>query len=239
MLATFDIDKSAAAFHSTIEEMTNRHFPVTWHWVRSTDDPWIDAPTRAMIHKRQRLFARTQKGCKRWKSLKVLTKNMIRNRKKKLYDKEVASHAIPYEALKNIADTERPPTWNICHLASGRSDEALADEAADFFSSISQEFVPLDKRRIPQSYDTHLPDLSTIQVAEGLRSIKKLKSSVRIDPLPCFLGKHADKRAEAVTPILNGVRRGLRWLRIWKEEEGTIIPKKAAPTSLNECRNIS
>ena len=159
MPSTFDIDKSAAAFHSTIEEMTDRHSPVTRHRVRSTDDPWIDAPTREMIRKRQRLFARTQKRCKRWKSLKVITKNMIRNRKKKFYDKEVAklkskgSHAIPYQALKNIADTERPPTWNICHLAAGHSDEALADEAADFFTSISQEFAPLDKRRIKRSYD--------------------------------------------------------------------------------------
>lgn len=68
---------------------------------------------------------------------------------------------------------------------------------------------------------------------------KKPSSSVRIDPLNRFLVKHSDKLAQALTPIINAVCSGAGRPKIWKEEEGTIIPKKASPTSLDECRNIS
>ena len=55
-----------------------------------------------MIKKRKRLFEHTKK------ELKTITTNMIRNRKEKYYEKEVAklseegAHAISYKALKNI-----------------------------------------------------------------------------------------------------------------------------------------
>ena len=62
------LDAAAEAFHRTLIEMTDRHFLVTWSKVRSSDDPWIDDATRAMIRKRQRLFERTQKRCCKWKN---------------------------------------------------------------------------------------------------------------------------------------------------------------------------
>ena len=62
---------------------------------------------------------------------------------------------------------------------------------------------------------------------------------VRIDSLNRFLVKHSDKLAQALTPIIDTCCSGGGWPRIWKEEEGTINPKKASPTTLDEWRNIS
>ena len=243
--SVFDVGKTTAAFHEILSSLTAKHFPVTWHKVHSTDDPLIDAETRAMIKKRRDLFSRTQKRCHRWKKLKKTTKTMIRNRKKKFYDKEIeklsqeGSHQIPYKLLKNIADTERPPAWSVKELAEGRSDSELAEHAADYFSSISQEFPPLDLTSIPTSYDLPVEDIRQSDIADRLCRMKKPGSSVEIDPLSRFLVKHAAKLSEVLTPIINSVRRGMGWPGIWKEEEGTIIPKKNSPTNINECRNIS
>ena len=127
-----DVHHAAANFHRLLYSLTNKNFPIKWHRVRSTDDPWIDAATRAMIDKRQKMFNRTKKRCCRWKKLKTTTDNMIRRRKKKYYDREVeklctvGSHQIPYKALRNIADTERPPSWTIEHLARTRSPPACS-----------------------------------------------------------------------------------------------------------------
>ena len=80
--------------------------------------------------------------------LKKVTESMIRNRKKKYYDREVeklsqqGAHQIPYKTLKNIADTERPPVWSAENLSAHKPTKEVAEDDAAFFSSISQEFLP-------------------------------------------------------------------------------------------------
>ena len=198
-----------------------------------------------MICKRKRLFEKNKKRCHKRKQLKIITTNMIRNRKKKYYEKEVQKltendvHNVPYKTLKNIGDTEKPPAWNICHLSKGSPPELLAEEAANYFSHISQEFRPLSREDLPLSFDVLVQDLTVEQVSADIKSIKKPKSSVEIDPITRFVGKHSVKWAEALTPILNHVLRGGGWPQLWKEEEGSVIPKKSTPTNLSECRNIS
>ena len=125
IVETDGLDGATHVFHNKLAEMTARHFPVTWHKVRSTDDPWIDAQTRAMIKKRILLFAMNKKRCCEWKRLKKVTDSMIRTRKKQFYAKDVeklsqnGAHQVPYKTLKNIADKERPPVWSAEDLAVG------------------------------------------------------------------------------------------------------------------------
>ena len=104
---------------------------------------------------------------------------MIRSRKRKYYEREVqklseeGAHQIPYKTLKNMADTERPPAWSMEHMGPQKPLESLAEEAAAFFSSISQEFTPLDRSAVPLTYDVPLTDLPASAVAERLSTIKK------------------------------------------------------------------
>ena len=146
---------------------------------------------------------------------------MIANRKKKYYQKEVeklkatGSHQIPYKVLRNISDTERPPAWTVEDLANGRTATELAEDLADYFSAISAGLAPLSRGAICPTYDRQVEDIEIKTVAEKLKAMKKPQSSVSIDPLGRFINPHAEKLAEALTPIINYVRRGGSWPNIW------------------------
>ena len=114
-----------------------------------------------------------------------------------------------------------------------------AGELAAFFSSISQEFPPLRRELLQRTYDRQVNEVTVEEVAERIRTVKKPASSVQIDPLKRFLSTHSMKLAEGITPIINSVRKGGCWPAIWKEEEGTIIPKCNHPESLDQTRNIN
>ena len=155
-----------------------------------------------MIETRFSVFKREgRKGL--WKKLKKITDTMIENRKRKYYNKEVAklsedgSHRLPYKVLKNIADTERPPPWSVESLAENGNIEKLADDLAVYFSSIAQEFPDLDRAKITRTFDRPIHPVTTQEVAMRLCSMKKPKSSVRIDPLTRFLSPLSMKWAEA------------------------------------------
>lgn len=156
---------------------------------------------------------------------------MIRTRKKKYYDAEVeklkakGSDRIHYKILKNITDTERSPLWKVKSM--GKTDNKLSR----FYNSISQEFPPLKREEIPHTYDRVVPLVNCDEVEARIRNIKKPSSAVRIDPLTHFLTTHAGKFAEGITPIINLIIQSGSWPAVWKEEDGTIIPKCSNPNN--------
>ena len=177
--------------------------------------------------------------------MKSITTTMIDNRKKKYYEGEVnklraqGADRIHYKILKNITDTEQPPPWRVESLAKRGNLEELAENLASYFSSISQEYPALDRGQIPRTYDKPVNEITPAQVAERIRTIKKPSSNVQINPLPRFLTSLANPLAAILTPIINSVRSGGSWPDIWKEEEGTVIPKCSLPEGFGQLRNIS
>ena len=143
-----------------------------------------------------------------------------------------------YKALKNIADAERTPVWDVRSLRPDKTEDKLVEELATYFANISQPFPPLNTERIP-TYDKPIRTLKVEQIAERLRQMNKPKSAVSIDPLPRFVVWHAEIYAEVLTPVKNSVKMGVKWPPLWAREEVSIIPKSAAPTTFEECRNVS
>ena len=68
---------------------------------------------------------------------------LIAEEKFKYYEKEEQKiqiynpKAIPYQILKNLAEPERPQTWNIQAMRPGVSYKDIADELAEYFSIIT------------------------------------------------------------------------------------------------------
>ena len=107
---------------------------------------------------------------------------MIKARKRNYYKNEVAklteagAHTVPYETLRSIADTEQGPDRSIDQLSPGAQPSQIAEEAAKYFSSISQEFAPLDLTKIPTTYERPLPPLTVHEISERLKTMKKPES---------------------------------------------------------------
>ena len=76
-------------------------------------------------------------------------------------------------------------------------------------------------------------------ITDRLTHMKKPKTEVSIDIPGRFVNKIADVISPALTLIVNAVRMGGKWPKLWSQEEVTILPKTSSPASYDECRNVS
>ena len=212
---------------------------------KSTNDPWIDEETLEMIRKRKAIFNTDTRRTERWKKVKQKTESMIRDRKKRYYKWETdkltvaGAEKIAFKALRNLADAERPPTWNTSCLAPDKSGAELVEILADYFSAISNKFAALRPEDIPATYDREVRQIMEQQVLSRLVEIKKTSSAVSIDPMPKYINKFATSLAKPLTLILNIMMRNGTWPKLWAAEEVTIIPKVHDASTLEQCRNVS
>ena len=107
---------------------------------------------------------------------------------------------------------------------------------ADNFNGISSKFEGLDPARMPSTYSSEVPILTT---AGRLRKIRKPKSMVRHDIFPSPVGPAADSLAAPLSDIYNTISATDTWPLLWKQEFVTPIPKKLLPASVNDLQNIS
>lgn len=96
---------------------------------------------------------------------------MISERKKKYFEKETrkltvdGAHRTAWKALRNLFDAERAPAWNILNLAAGKTEETIAEELADHFAAISNEYQPVTDSPPITHENPHTP-LSVQQVTQ-------------------------------------------------------------------------
>ena len=75
-----DVDTRTKIMHDKLMEIVNESFPQITNKVRSTDDPWIDAPTRKALKRRRSVFY-NQLRSEKWRRMKETTNDMISRRK--------------------------------------------------------------------------------------------------------------------------------------------------------------
>ena len=143
-----------------------------------------------------------------------------------------------FKLIKRFSDAEKPPAWSLRDLYPDLNDSQIGEVAAEFFNSISSEYQPID--RSLQNYE-NLPSWTLLphEVSQMLKSIKKPRSRVDGDIYPDLVTKYCDILAIPLTHIFNAVLRVGEWPRCWRTETVVIIPKKASPDNLGQCRNLS
>ena len=121
----------------------------------------------------------------------------------------------------------------------GSSEQELAEELVDYYSSISREAQALDLSKLPETYDRDVQPLEERAVVERLVALKKPKSHVSIDLPAKIVTATAASLGPVLTKIINWVLAGRGWPEIWKSEEVTTIPKNKTATDFDQCRGIS
>ena len=170
---------------------------------------------------------------------------MISERKKKYFDKETkkltadGAHRTAWKALHNLFDAESSAAWTLETLDPGRPVQEIAEQLADHFAAIANEYDPVSTEGAPETYQRPTRHLTKTEVAARLKSIKKPNSSVSIDPLPKHIDVYIEPLAAPLTTILNDVLQGRGWPRVWKNEEVTVIPKGGNAVTMDQCRNIT
>ena len=119
-------------------------------------------------------------------------------------------------------------------------DKEAAEKVARHFSSISQEYAPLDRTKLP----AYLPAQDVLQVEEGrvAEQIFKLKSRRSTQPcdIPSQLRKlYCNELAIPMTNIINACLSQNYYPKPWKHEYVVPVEKVSHPTSVKDLRKIS
>ena len=121
------------------------------------------------------------------------------------------------------------------------SDKEQAEEIANKFAKVSQEYNPLKTGdiKVPNFPDSSIPFFKLEQVKMKLQEIKINKAVPPNDIPPKIVKMFAAELAEPLCHIINSFIKMGAWGKLYKAEIITPVPKCFPPESLNDLRNIS
>ena len=131
------------------------------------------------------------------------------------------------------------------HESENLSDEECSERIAQHFSSISQEFPPLDVNCLPERVQTKLqcndppPVITDYEAYRKIQSAKKPRSGVPNDLPKLIVQEFSPELAVPISRIINSISRTGEWPRQWKLEYVTPIGKVPMPESEDDLRPIS
>ena len=238
------VEAKTACFQKEIDHAMDKFFPWQTLRKREGDLPWLDAVAKKKIARKKAIY-RDEGKSERWLAacsnledyLEKRRQNFLSNQRNKLLSPQASKNF--HKNVKNYKSADKPKTFNVSDLMPDKSDGEVAEEAAVFFNSISQEFSPLLEHEIPTSFERVLPALTPHQIAERLKTQKKPGSMVEGDIWPKLVNVCSVSLSVPLSQIFNGIAREAVWPSTWKTEHVTLIPKKFTPMGLADLRNIS
>lgn len=133
------------------------------------------------------------------------------------------------------------------HVEQNLTPAQSAEVIADHFSSISQEYSPLNPQNFPPNIQNHLsnpdqemaPKLTRYDVYSKIVKAKKPNSQVHGDIPKKLVQNFANNLAFPVAEIYNNISKKADYPTQWKIEQQLALPKVYPPSSEDELRNIS
>ena len=78
-----------------------------------------------------------------------------------------------HDCVKAFVDNEKKKHWTPRELYSDLTEQETAEKLAAFFNNISNEYVPLDKSKIPVTFDAFFNPLTPCEVAKEIKQGKR------------------------------------------------------------------
>ena len=245
-------------FQTMTKDLMDIHFPLKKISISPYDKPWMTEELKALRRRRQRVY-RKQGRSPKYLEIKEEFEEKLKSAALKYKEKIIAEvsegkrgSSYPairklgcrdFEVLDNNDGIEIPE-----FVEHNFSDEQSAEALADFFSSISQEFEPIDASSFHPKLkdelskgatDTKIPILTDFDVYKKMSKAKKPHSTVPGDLKRILVKECGLELTEPVTKIYNEITRSKVFPRPWVQEQQVPIPKKNPPESLDDLRNIS
>ena len=93
---------------------------------------------------------------------------------------------------KPFSSVNKTPNFDVKDVCGdGATDLQAAEECADYFSAISDEFVPLNVNDLPETFSVRLTPVTHLEIAARLRSFKKSRWMVPGDIFPQLVSHYA------------------------------------------------
>ena len=237
--------KKADLFQNMLIKALDEIFPEKMRKISNDDQPWITHRLKVLDRRRKRIY-RKERRSEKWTKLNKLFQKEMKSEKSNFYKNTVAdlkkkSPGQWYSTLKRITSNDQTNQQVNIDEISHLSDQAQADIIAEKFSSIQNEYKPLQTEdiSIPNFSENEIPQFKPAQVWLLLAQLDTNKATVPGD-FPAKLSKlFAAYLAEPLTDIINtSIRRG-EYPQLYKYEISTPVPKVYPPKTLSDVRNIS
>ena len=245
-------------FQKMTTDLQDIHFPLKKITVTQYDRPWFTEELRIIRRQRQKIYRKEGRSAA-YIEVKRKFDEKLKNEASKFIKKihqEVSEgkRGSSYSAIRKLGnkdfdDPKGSNTFDIPEFVDNNLNENDSAEAlADFFSAISQEFLPLDPDRFPPNikaelergaHDQEVPQLNEYEVFEKIRKAKKPHSTVPGDLKRVLVKECSAELVTPVTLIYNQITSTKEFPRSWVVEQQTPIPKTKPVASLDDIRNIS
>ena len=228
--------------------------PVKTMKIGPQDKPFINLELKKLNRRKQREWIRKGKSDK-YKKLAAKFKKEYRSAAERYIRNKVddLKEAQPGKAFRILKSMGAQPgdccdggTFSLPnHLELNLTDQECSEKIASHFFSISMEFTPLCKDRLPDRVRTRLEDKSNPPIITEYECYKKVKvtkkpNSVIPGDLPSALIKEFTvELANPLSSIYNNIIQSASWPQQWKVEYITPISKVPVPLSEDDLRPIA
>ena len=241
-------------FEDKIQEMLNKFCPEKTVRISSKDKPWVTGELKAIARLKSREYNKRGKT-ERYKDLakqftdkynieadKYLRKNMdelIECKPGQAYSVLKKMGAQPGDCIDS--NTFTLPS----HESENLNNEQCAEQIANYFAQISQEFSPLNRNLLPPRVQCKLdspsvpPTIYEYDTYQKIKSAKKPKSGVPGDLPRAIVQEFGPELATPVNCIINNIVQSCEWPGQWKQEWVTPIGKIPTPETEDDLRPIS
>ena len=239
--------QKAEKFESLLMEQVNLLFPEKIMKVKINDKPWVDNELQKIDRQRKREYNKRKKS-EKWVKLnakfleraKMLKQTYYKNRVEDLKSSNISQW---YSKLKRMSsiDQSKENEVEVEDLIQ-LPNHIQAEKIAEQFSSISNQYAPLQLEDISVNSEATLkplPLFEPYQVHLQIKSMKKKKSTVLNDLPWKLIYEFSVELAEPLCHIFNSSLIEGIWPEMWKHEIVTPVPKVFPPKSPSDLRKIA
>ena len=240
-----DINEKVDIFHHVLRSNLDKYFPERITKMSNLDRNWMSPELKQLHRKMQREYFKKRKS-EKFKELKLKFKKLKRKTLKKFYsnfvsDLKESDPAKWYSMAKRIGAVDKMSRCDIqVQCLENKSNKQCADAIAEHFSSISNEYSPINLQELPCYLPAQpAPVIDEYEVYTRIIRLKKSKTTLPID-IPAKLRQEcAPHLAAPLTTIYNqSLSQGIYPDR-WKFEWVTPAPKIREPETISDLRKIA
>ena len=251
VLEATDPSSMVDIFSTLVRNKIEEHVPPKTLKINCLDNEFTTFAIKRVKRKKNREYSKHGNSAL-YKTLKKQLKETIKTEGKKFISKQIslagekgnkwirhtaALLARPGDSSKNHFDLPD-------HLERGLTDLESAEEIADFFSHISQEYEPLDIESLPEHVKNKLRDdpcdHPTFAEHEVYQELLGTKTTCSVpDDVPSdILKEFLPELCTPITAIFNSTFSSHTWPHSYKKEYGIPINKVPVPETVDDLRSI-
>ena len=250
---TWDEETSESCAHKKAELLQNKlirkyneFFPEKSRMVSNDSQPFFTNKLMQLKRKKGREYEKHRRSPK-WKQLNNLYSKELRKAKHNFYHKKIqhlrkAKPGKWYTELKKLTSLDQQLSENNeIESIKDLPDKEQAEQIANKFAEVSQEYEELDSKdiKIPHFLESEIPQFTENEVRNILSQMDGNKSNVN-DDFPAKLLKQFSRYfAKPIQNLINSSIKQGKWPDIFKIEIVTPVPKEYPVKNVDQLRNIS